>query len=159
MTVSWANAWKRMNAVLAAAQPGAVLGLKRCALHLVARGKALAPRDTGNLQNSIHSENEPIPTAGGGLKIRVGASAVHEGENYGYKTHENMAYDGPNVGGSHEQGRGEKTMAKGVSAVEASDGSAGGKYLERPIRNPATLSRWEQIVGKAVKEALAKAVR
>lgn len=156
---AWQKASAKLQSMLATAQPGSITGLKRCALHLVGRAKAIAPRDTGNLQNSIHSENEPMHTSTGGLKIRVGVAAISEGENYGLKTHENMAYEGPNVGGAHTQGRGEGTVAKGVSAIEPSDGTAGGKYLERVIRNPETRGNWEKIIGEAIKEALAKAVR
>ena len=155
--MSLQSVMKRLTGMLTAIKPGSVDGLKQCALHIVARGKALAPRDTGNLQNSIHSENEPMPTPDGGLKIRVGVSAVNDGENYGLKTHENMTYQGgPNVGGAHIQGQGELTQKKGVSAVEPSDGTAGGKYLERPIRNPETMDRWQKIIGNAIKKALAK---
>lgn len=155
-----ADVLKKLKGMLTAAEPGTVEGLKQCALHLVGRAKALAPRDTGNLQNSIHSENEPYRTAAGGMKIRVGVSATNNGENYALKTHENMTYQGgPNVGGAHTQRQGEGTERKGLSAVEPSDGSAGGKYLERPIRNPQTLQNWQKIIGNAIKKALAEAVK
>ena len=115
----------------------AKLGLRKAALHLVARAKSLAPIDTGNLQNSIANDGRVEETSSM-LRTQITATATGgaEGEhNYSAKVHENMQYDGPNVGGSRTQRRGPKTLKRPPSKIEPSDGSAGGKYLERPLRN------------------------
>ena len=128
-------------------------GLGKATLHFQARAQALAPVDTGNLVNSIRWDGT-VKRGSDYLRTEVTATARSADlsggsvENYAEKTHENMEYDGPNVGGSHTQGRGEKTMAKGTSTVDASDGDAGGKYLERPIRNNVEV--YTKIIARAM---------
>lgn len=128
----------------------AVRGLLKAALAVEARAKALAPIDTSTLMQSIAASPKPVRTADGYLaQITATATAASvsgeksgDGTAYSEKVHENMEYDGPNVGGTRTQKRGPKTVAKGISTVEPSDGGAGGKYLERPIRNrPETHTR------------------
>jgi hypothetical protein len=129
-------------------------GLKRAALHLVARAKALAPKDTGNLQNSVNTDGR-VDRTGDSMKVLVGATATGgkgAEHNYSAKVHENMQYDGPNVGGSRTQRRGPETLAKSTSSIEPTDGSAGGKFLERPLRNKS--DQYTKIVLKSLKEAL-----
>jgi hypothetical protein len=132
----------------------AKLGLKKAALHLVARAKALSPIDTGNLSNSIAFDGR-IEETTSMLRAQVTATATGGAEaehNYSAKVHENMVYEGPNVGGAHTQNRGARTLAKGTSKVEPSDGSAGGKYLERPLRNKP--EQYTKIVLAAVQKVL-----
>ena len=129
-------------------------GIKRAALHLVARARMLAPMDTGNLQNSVATDGRVYKTSSS-LRVIVGATATGgKGAewNYSAKVHENMKYDGPNVGGSQTQNRGPRTLKKGVSKIEPTDGSAGGKYLERPMRNKAEV--YTNIVMKNVQKVL-----
>lgn len=127
------------------------LGLKRGALHLIARAKALAPEDTTTLVQSIHSSGQPV-RSGDVIRVEVGAHAQSNEENYGVKVHEDQVYDGPNVGGTNSLGLGPKTEAKGVSAVEPTDGSAGGKYMTRPIANKPEV--YAEIIGNTIREAL-----
>ena len=127
------------------------LGLKRAALHLIARAKALAPEDTTSLAQSIHSSG--VVTAGAGvLRVEVGAHAMSGDENYGIDIHENQEYDGPNVGGSRTIGLGPDTEAKGQSTVEPTDGKAGGKFMSRPIFNKPEV--YAEIIARTVKEKL-----
>lgn len=137
-----------------AAIKGAELGLKKAALHLVARAKALAPEDTRNLVMSIHSSGQ-VERRGDTMVIRVGCLAMDGAENYGQETHEDMEYDGPNVGGTRTQRRGPITVMKGTSSVEPADGSAGGKYLERPIRTATQV--YADIIVRTVRYKLERA--
>ena len=140
----------------------AMKGLLRAGLLLEARGKALAAVDTHNLENSIAADQAVKRTAES-LSIQVTCLATsgagvsktggEPGEVYSEKVHENMEYDGPNVGGSRTQARGEATIRKGVSVVEPTDGTAGGKFLERPLRNKP--EKYTELITEAVSEALA----
>lgn len=131
--------------------PAMITGLKRAALKLIARAKALCPEDTTTLVQSIHSGGTPVRD-GDVIRVEVGAHATSGDENYGIKIHEDQVYDGPNVGGTRAIGLGDKTEAKGQSSEEPSDGSAGGKYLTRPIANKPEV--YAEIIAAAVKEAL-----
>jgi hypothetical protein len=94
------------------------------------------------------------------LRVEVSCKATSEssgekgrpGEVYSEKVHENMDYDGPNVGGSREQGRGLKTSARPISPIESSDGSAGGKFMERPLRNKP--EKYRDIISSVIKKYL-----
>lgn len=130
---------------------GMGIGLKRCALHVVARAKALAPEDTTSLVQSIHSEDR-IVRKGDTLRVEVGAQAFSGDENYGWEIHEEQEYSGPNCGGSRTIGLGPKTEAKGVSSVEPTDGSAGGKYMTRPIANKPEV--YGEIIARTIREKL-----
>ena len=134
-------------------------GLLKASLDLVARAKALAPiapREMlgGNLQNSITTEGF-VREEADRLWIRVGANAWDGPENYGLKTHENMKYEGPDVGGSRTMGLGPRTKekAKHLSPIEPTDGKAGGKYLERPLRNRP--ERYVNVISKEIERVLA----
>jgi len=129
-------------------------GLKKAAQHLVARGRAICPEDTRNLVMTIQGTNQVARTSDS-MRTEVVALATSDeagGESYAEKVHENMQYDGPNVGGSRTQGRGPRTLAKGASSVEPSDGTAGGKYLERPLRNKP--EQYTEIINATVEGAL-----
>lgn len=128
-------------------------GLKRAALHLIARAKAICPEDTTTLVQSIHSSGK-VETTGDTKRIEVGAHAFSGDENYAITTHEEQEYDGPNCGGSRTMGLGPKTEAKGVSAVEPTDGSAGGKYMARPIQNKPEV--YAEIIARTIHEVLDK---
>ena len=127
-------------------------GLLRAGLYAEARAKALAPVDKFNLVNSIHSDDK-VTRGGDYIRLDVGVNA-NQGDvaTYAKKVHENMEYDGPNVGGSNTQKRGPGTRQKGVSSVEPSDGSAGGKYIERAMRNKP--QRYAKIVQRVLAELL-----
>lgn len=133
----------------------AMHGLKLASLHYIARAKAICPVDTGNLVNSLAFNG--IKQGAGYLYAQISAKAVSGKDesvhiNYAYKVHENMVYDGPRVGGSGTQNRGPKTLAKGISAIDQSDGTAGGKYMERPLRNNTDVYR------KLIFDAIGKAM-
>lgn len=127
------------------------LGLKRGALHLIARAKALTPEDSTSLVQSIHSSGE-VTQRGDVLRIEVGAQGASGDEEYAIKVHENQDYQGPNVGGSRTMGLGPKTAGKPISPVEPSDGAAGGKYMTRPIANKPEV--YSDIIGNTLREAL-----
>jgi hypothetical protein len=129
-------------------------GLKKAAQHLLARAKALAPEDQRHLVRNIAATNR-VERTQTSLRTEVVSKATADaagGELYSERVHENMQYEGPNVGGSRTQGRGAVTLAKGVSRVEPSDGTAGGKYLERPLRNRT--DQYRDIILAAVREVL-----
>ena len=130
-------------------------GLLRAAMLLEARAKALAPVDTGTLQASIAAQDK-VQRTPASLRAEVSALATSGGGErtavYSATVHENMDYDGPNVGGSRTQPRGPATEAKSPSRVEPSDGSPGGKYLERPLRNKP--ERYQRIITDEVSKDL-----
>jgi hypothetical protein len=132
-------------------------GLLRAALHLQARAQALAPVDTHNLENSIKA-NENVKQGADYLRAEVTANANTKNketgqiESYAKKVHENMDYQGPNVGGSRSQAQGPDTIKKGSSIVESSDGTAGGKFIERPLKNKPEV--YAKIVNAALEEVL-----
>lgn len=147
-----AEVMKNLQKAASECQEGLRIGLLRAALHLIARAKALAPEDTTSLAQSIHSSGV-VKKSHDVLRVEVGAHAMSGGENYGIEIHEDQEYDGPNVGGSRTIGLGPKTEAKGVSKVEPTDGSAGGKFMARPIFNKPEV--YLTIISNTVKEKLA----
>ena len=136
-------------------------GLLQAGLHLEARGKSIAPLDTGNLENSIAADTR-VKRGEDYLRVVITCKATNgsgkgqgaPGEVYSEKVHENMDYDGPNVGGARTQNRGPKTLARPTSPIEPSDGSAGGKFLERPMRNKP--EQYRDIISAVIKKYLSK---
>ena len=132
-------------------------GLLKAGLLLEARAKELAPLATGNLTANIAAQDK-VQRTPASLRVEVTALATaSEGEKtvvYSANVHENMEYDGPNVGGSRTQQRGELTLRKGTPKTEPSDGTPGGKYLERPLRNRA--DRYQKIINDEVTKELKK---
>ena len=126
-------------------------GMKRAAEFMRARIIPLTPVDTANLMSSISRDKEVTKNAMAWF-IRVGANATaQDGQSYAIRVHENMDYDGPNVGGARTQRRGPLTLKKPRSPIVSSDGAAGGKYMERVVRNEP--QRYNEIVQKQVKKA------